>query len=117
MLTYWPKFFYNYRSFYHLLFSFSSLLTFFIYYINFFFLPFILACKSQTSYELMRFTGKYEWEEKEVYIRDKKGKKTTKTEKKMVKTPVIVKEFRPIGKHPYLLCSRRCIVLAQLAFL
>jgi|ERR1035437_1839158 hypothetical protein len=83
------------------------------------------ACKRHSTYKIklhklvacLRFTGKYEWEEKEVYIRDKKGKKTTKTEKKMVKTPVIVKEFRPIGKHPYLLCSRRCIVLAQLAFL
>lgn len=27
------------------------------------------------------------------------------------------KEFRPIGKRPYLLCSQRCITLAKLKFL
>ena len=32
-------------------------------------------------------------------------------------SPKIDKEFRPIGNQPLLLCSRRCITLAQLAFL
>lgn len=35
----------------------------------------------------------------------------------MKKHPVYDKEFRPIGKRPYLLCSRRCITMAQLKFL
>jgi|ERR1035438_1167892 hypothetical protein len=87
------------------------------------------ACKRHSTFKIrlhkltatLRATGKYEWEEVEVPIRyktgKKKGQKTGKTEKVMKKTPVIVKEFRPIGNKPYLLCSRKCIVLAQLAFL
>ena len=40
---------------------------------------------------------------------DKKGK--------IFKRPILDKQFVPIGKYPYLLCSRRCITMAQLKFL
>lgn len=78
------------------------------------------GCKRHSTFKIklhrltpmLRATGKYTWEEVEV-----KDKKTKQVVKKMKKQPVIVKEFRPIGNKPYLLCSRRCIVLAELAFL
>lgn len=31
--------------------------------------------------------------------------------------PYVKKEYKPIGKHPYLLCSKGCITLAELKFL
>ena len=60
----------------------------------------------------LKQTGKYEMKEIEV-----KNKKTKTVEKKMIKDYEIVKEWRPIGNHPYLLCSRKCIVMAKLKFL
>jgi hypothetical protein len=31
--------------------------------------------------------------------------------------PIIHKEYKPIGKKPYLLCSKGCVTMAQLKFL
>ena len=96
------------------------------------------ACKRHSTFKVklhrlqpcLKNTGKYEWVEREVLVKNTtptptptKGKKSKKqpakpqTKTVMKRQPIIEKEFRPIGNKPYLLCSRRCITLAQLAFL